>query len=133
MLAGFDAANRLLANAGAGGQLGLGPADGLAGANEMSKPRAACLALWGLGMIVARSCSLTAVAWAWVPILQEKFYTLRERLRDFYRQAPANAGPVLTRSQHKGCGYPENPGSPSAVPSVLVESFDGDRPRVSKK
>jgi hypothetical protein len=34
---------------------------------RLSKPMAACLALWSLGMIVARSCSLTAVAWAWVP------------------------------------------------------------------
>jgi hypothetical protein len=59
---------------------------------QMSKPMAACLALWSLGMIVARSCSLTAVAWAWVPILNEKFYTLRERLRDFYREASAKAG-----------------------------------------
>ena len=59
---------------------------------QMSKPMAACLALWSLGMIVARSCSLTAVAWAWVPILNEKFYTLRERLRDFYRESPAKAG-----------------------------------------
>ncbi len=59
---------------------------------HLSKPMAACLALWSLGMIVARSCSLTAVAWAWVPILKEKFYTLRERLRDLYREAPAKAG-----------------------------------------
>src|SRR5471030_2526982 len=42
---------------------------------QMSKPMAACLALWSLGMIVARSCSLTAVAWAWVPILKEKIGT----------------------------------------------------------
>jgi len=59
---------------------------------HLSKPMAACLALWSLGMIVARSCSLTAVAWAWAPILKEKFYTLRERLRDLYREAPAKAG-----------------------------------------
>src|SRR5262245_45448949 len=59
---------------------------------NLSKPMAACLALWSLGMIVARSCSLTAVAWAWAPILKEKFYTLRERLRDLYREAPAKAG-----------------------------------------
>src|SRR5262249_8134286 len=43
-------------------------------------------------MIVARSCSLTAVAWALVPILNEKFYTVRERLRDWYREASAKAG-----------------------------------------
>jgi hypothetical protein len=59
---------------------------------HLSKPMAACLALWSLGMIVARSCSLTAVAWAWVPILKLKFYTVRERLRDLYREAPAKAG-----------------------------------------
>ena len=59
---------------------------------HLSKPMAACLALWSLGMIVARSCSLTAVAWAWVPIVKEKFSTLRERLRDLYREAPAKAG-----------------------------------------
>jgi hypothetical protein len=59
---------------------------------HLSKPMVACLALWSLGMVVARSCSLTGVAWAWVPILKEKFYTVRERLRDLYREAPAKAG-----------------------------------------
>jgi Transposase DDE domain len=58
----------------------------------LSKPLTTCLALWSLGMILARSCSLTAVAWVWVPLLQQKFYTLRERLRDLYRDAAAKAG-----------------------------------------
>src|SRR5438132_7369878 len=60
---------------------------------HLSKPMAACLALWSLGMIIARSCSLTAIAWVWVPLLQQKFFTIRERLRDLYREAPAKAGP----------------------------------------
>lgn len=59
---------------------------------HLSKPMTACLALWSLGMIVARSCSLTAIAWAWAPLLGENFYTLRERLRDWYREASAKAG-----------------------------------------
>jgi hypothetical protein len=59
---------------------------------HLSKPVVACLALWSLGMIVARSCSLTAVAWAWQPILKVKFNTVRERLRDLYREAPAKKG-----------------------------------------
>jgi len=59
---------------------------------HLSKPMAACLALWSLGMILARSCSLTAVAWALNPVLGQKFYTLRERLRDWYREADAKAG-----------------------------------------
>jgi hypothetical protein len=35
LLGGFDAADRFLANAGAGGQLGLGPARGLATADDL--------------------------------------------------------------------------------------------------
>src|SRR5438105_15238298 len=59
---------------------------------HLSKPMAACLALWSLGMIVARSCSLTTIAWSWSEVLKQKFYTVRERLRDLYREAPAKHG-----------------------------------------
>ena len=38
MFVGFDAADRLLANAGAGGHLGLHPASGLAAANDLALP-----------------------------------------------------------------------------------------------
>lgn len=58
----------------------------------LSKPVVGCLALWSFGIIIAKSCSLTAVAWALVPVLGQKFYTIRERLRDGYREAPAKAG-----------------------------------------
>lgn len=73
---------------------------------HLSKPMAACLALWSLGMILAGSCSLTAVAWAWQPILKEKFYTLRERLRDLYREAPAKAGPKRCQLELQTCWAP---------------------------
>jgi len=73
---------------------------------HLSKPMAACLAMWSLGMIVARSCSLTAVAWAWVPILQQKFYTVRERLRDLYREAPAKAGTHRSELDLSTCWAP---------------------------
>jgi hypothetical protein len=59
---------------------------------HLSKPMAAGLALWSLGIVLAKSCSLTAVAWALVPLLGQGFYTLRERLRDLYREAPAKVG-----------------------------------------
>ena len=58
----------------------------------LSKPVVGCLALWSFGIIIAKSRSLTAVAWALVPVLGQKFYTIRERLRDGYREAPAKAG-----------------------------------------
>lgn len=43
-------------------------------------------------MIVARSCSLTAVADLLAPLLGQSFNTVRERLRDTYREADAKAG-----------------------------------------
>jgi Transposase DDE domain len=59
---------------------------------HLSKPMIACLALWSYGMVIARSCSLTAIAWTFAPILTLKFNTVRERLRDLYREGPAKAG-----------------------------------------
>jgi len=50
------------------------------------------LALWSFGMIIARSCSLTAVADLPAPLLGQSFNTMRERLRDTYREAGAKAG-----------------------------------------
>src|SRR5207245_1210680 len=73
---------------------------------HLSKPMAACLALWSLGMIVSRSCSLTGVAWALMPILRQKFYTLRERLRDLYREAPAKAGAKRRDLDVRACWAP---------------------------
>jgi hypothetical protein len=59
---------------------------------HLSKPMIGCLALWSLGMMIARSCSLTAIAWTLAPILKLKFFTVRERLRDLYREGAAKAG-----------------------------------------
>jgi hypothetical protein len=58
----------------------------------LSKPQAMGLALWSFGMILARSCSLTAVAGLLAPLLGQSFNTMRERLRDTYREAKAKAG-----------------------------------------
>ena len=59
---------------------------------SISKPQAMGLALWSFGMIIARSCSLTAVADLLAPLLGQSFNTMRERLRDTYREADAKAG-----------------------------------------
>ena len=50
------------------------------------------LALWSLGMVLARSCSLTAIAdWCSCQLNQAR-NTVRERLRDTYREAKAKSG-----------------------------------------
>lgn len=59
---------------------------------SLSKPQSFGLALWSFGMIIARSCSLTAVADILAPLMGQSFNTLRERLRDTYRGAEAKAG-----------------------------------------
>ena len=58
----------------------------------ISKPQAMGLALWSFGMVLARSCSLTAVAGLLAPLLGQSFNSVRERLRDTYREADAKAG-----------------------------------------
>lgn len=58
----------------------------------ISKPQAVGLALWSFGMMLAHSCSLSAVANMLSPLLGQSFNTMRERLRDTYREADAKAG-----------------------------------------
>ena len=58
----------------------------------VSKPQALLLALWSFGMIIARSCGLSAVANVLALLLGKSFNTMRERLRDLYREADAKAG-----------------------------------------
>jgi hypothetical protein len=58
----------------------------------LSKPQALGLALWSFGMILARSCSLNAVADILASLLGQSFNTMRERLRDTYRGAGAKSG-----------------------------------------
>jgi len=52
---------------------------------HLSKPQAFVLALWSLGMVIARSCFLAKP-------LGVKENALRERLRGFYREASAKKG-----------------------------------------
>src|SRR5512144_2388572 len=70
---------------------------------HLSKPLATGLALWSFGMIVARSCSLTAVAGLLAPLLEQSFNTVRERLRDTYREANAKAGTGRAHLQLSDC------------------------------
>ena len=51
----------------------------------LSKPLALGLAMWSFGRILARSCSLTAVADMLALLLGQSLYTMRERLSDTYR------------------------------------------------
>ena len=64
------------------------------------------LALWSLGMIVVRACSLTAIADGGSCQLGQPFQTVRERLRDTDREAGAQAGAHRRQLELEACWVP---------------------------
>jgi hypothetical protein len=64
---------------------------------HLSKAQAAVLALWAFGIVLARSCALSAVALVLAPWLRRRVNTVRQRLREFYQEAGAKRG--LQRQQ----------------------------------
>ena len=73
---------------------------------SLSKPQALGLGLWSFGMVIARSCSLTAVADMLAPLMGHSYNTVRERLRDSYREAGAKAGVLRTGLDVTECWAP---------------------------
>jgi hypothetical protein len=59
---------------------------------HLPHPQAAGLATWSFGMVLAKSCALTAVAFFLAKLLAQKVLSLRQRLREFYLEAPAKKG-----------------------------------------
>ena len=59
---------------------------------HLTKPQATVLALWTLGMVLARSCALTAVSGFLAPWLRRKEQTVRQQLREFCYEATAKRG-----------------------------------------
>src|SRR4051812_30608111 len=59
---------------------------------KLPKVYVALLALWSLGMILARRCGLSSVALFLARLLGRKENSLRQRLREFYQEKQAKAG-----------------------------------------
>jgi len=58
----------------------------------LSKPQAVVLALWSLGMVLARSCALSAVSVWLARWLKRKENTVRQQLREWCYEAQAKRG-----------------------------------------
>jgi len=58
----------------------------------LSRSQAAVLALWVVGMVVTRSCGLTAVSALLAAWQHRQENTVRAQLREFYQEAAAKAG-----------------------------------------
>jgi hypothetical protein len=50
------------------------------------------LATWSFGMVLARSCALSAVAFFLAQLFARQYDTVRQRLREFYQEATAKKG-----------------------------------------
>lgn len=59
---------------------------------QLSKAQAFVLALWTLGMALARCCGTATVACFLARLLGQSDNTTRQRLREFYQEAAAKAG-----------------------------------------
>ena len=59
---------------------------------HLSKPQATVLALWSVGMVLARSCALTAVSLVLAEGLERKPNTVRQQLREWCYEAKAKRG-----------------------------------------
>ena len=59
---------------------------------HLSKPQARVLALWSLGMVLARSCALRAVSLMVAQGLERKPNTVRQQLREWCYEAAAKRG-----------------------------------------
>ena len=73
---------------------------------QLSKPQATVLALWSLEMVLARSCALTAVSAMLATVWGRKEATIRQRLREWYYDAPAKRGTARRALQVETCFAP---------------------------
>jgi DDE family transposase len=73
---------------------------------ELSAPVAAVLALYSFGLVLARSCGLSAVALAVAALSGRPVNTARQRLREFYQPAGRKAGRGRTEFDPAGCAAP---------------------------
>ena len=73
---------------------------------QLTKPQATVLALWSLGMVLARSCALTAVSALLAVWLGRKEPAVRQQLRELCYEAAAKRGPARTALAVETCFVP---------------------------
>ena len=70
---------------------------------HLSQPQATVLALWSFGMVLAKSCALTAVVLILAPLTKVKENTLRQRLREWCYNAKDKRGKKRTEISVESC------------------------------
>jgi hypothetical protein len=72
----------------------------------LSKPQVTVLALWSLGMVLARSCALTAVTAFLAPWVRRPEQTVRQQLREWCYEAEAKRGDQRQAVDPQACFVP---------------------------
>jgi len=70
---------------------------------HLSKSQATVLALWSVGMVLARSCALTAVANFLATWQERQANSVRQQLREFCYEAEAKRGAKRQALEVEGC------------------------------
>jgi hypothetical protein len=73
---------------------------------HLSQPQATVLALWSVGMVLARSCALSAVSTFLATGLARKANTVRQQLREFCYEATAKRGEHRQEVRVESCFAP---------------------------
>ena len=73
---------------------------------HLSKPQAAVLALWSVGLVFARSCALSAVSEFVAKGLERKPNTVRQQWREFCYEAQAKRGGPRREVPGESCFAP---------------------------
>src|SRR5713101_6913020 len=73
---------------------------------QLSKPQATVLALWSFGMVLARSCALSAVSSLLAEGTPRQEQTVRQQLREWYDDVPRQRGTKRQALQGETCCAP---------------------------
>lgn len=73
---------------------------------HLSKPQSYGLALWSLGVVLTRSCSLSTVTLLLAAALPRRDNTLRQQLREWYYEAPQKRGAQRRSVEVEACFAP---------------------------
>jgi hypothetical protein len=73
---------------------------------HLSKPQAAVLALWSVGLVLARSWALSAVSEFLAQGLGRKPHTVRQQLREWCYEAKAKRGQPRCELEVESCFAP---------------------------
>jgi DDE family transposase len=74
--------------------------------SPLSKPQVTVLALWSFGMVLARSCALTAVSHLLAKGMKRKEPPVRQQLREGYYDTPRKRGPKRQALRVEPCFAP---------------------------